>query len=225
MHSLAMHGENRTAKGLVSPKISGSTSPTTIIRSQHLTAAHHPHHPHLMMPHATHPLHAHHASLHHQHPSPYSLGTSLSLTPTGSATSSPTSSLQNNTASKYDLTPSHHQLGQAAQQNAVVTSPSSGNSGQSSHHPASHHSQQANHHEYSHFGSPNVKSETPAVTSNYDYMSQCYFAGGSVPVSSAASGFAVSSAGAIPSSHGTADLTGYHHQHNVIQAAKLMASS
>lgn len=51
----------------------------------------------------------------------------------------------------------------------------------------------------------------PASMGNYDYMSNCiqngYFGG---------------------NFHGTtphADLSGYHHQHNVIQAAKLMATS
>lgn len=253
IHSLAMHTENRSSKGLMSPKVSGNTSPSALIRSQHLSASHHPHHPHLVMPHVAHPLHAaHHAAIHHQHPNPYSLSTSLSLTPTTteSATSSPTSSSHalnnnNNNPSKYDLTSNHHQLAQQQHQqqqqqsSGGVTSPSAGgNNPQSSHH--SHHSQahqqsaHHNHHEYSHFGSAaaaaaaasmaNVKSETPAGTPNYDYMSQCYFGGSSVPVS-APSGFGGSGVGAIPSPHPSGDLSGYHHQHNVIQAAKLMASS
>lgn len=253
MHSLAMHADNRTSsKGLVSPKVSGNTSPNALIRSQHLpnpTHHHHPMHPHLVMP---------HAALHHQHPnpySPYSLGTSLSLTPTTteSATSSPTSSSHaqhnnnNNNPAKYDLTSNHHQqLAAQAARHSVTSPAASGNGVQSNHHSSSHHQQnqhhqnnpQHNHHEYSHFGSAaaaaaaasmaNVKSETPTSSApNYDYMSsQCYFGGSSVPVSSAASGFAGSSAGVIPSPHATGgDLAGYHHQHNVIQAAKLMASS
>lgn len=57
----------------------------------------------------------------------------------------------------------------------------------------------------------NVKSESNS--SNYDYMNNCiqsgYF-GSSFPPTSV---------------HTASDLAGYHHQHNVIQAAKLMASS
>lgn len=242
MHSLAMHADPRTSKGLISPKIiSGRNSPGA------MAAHHHSHHPHLVMPHAAHPLHAHHV-LHHQHPNPYSsLNTSLSLPPTTeSSTSSPTStshahnsssssSLANNI--KYDLTSNHHQGGN-------VNSPVGGanpHSGSSSHHSHSQQQQQQPpqshqhlHHDYSQFGStasvlPNVKSETQTPsTSNYDYMSQCYFGGGSVPaVSSAApsAGFSNSiSSSAVASPHAT-DLVGYHHQHNVIQAAKLMASS
>ncbi|XP_037039379.1 GATA-binding factor A [Bradysia coprophila] len=56
-----------------------------------------------------------------------------------------------------------------------------------------------------------VKSET---NSNYDYMNNCiqsgYFGSSFTPTSSV---------------HSPSDLAGYHHQHNVIQAAKLMASS
>lgn len=243
IHSLAMHIDNRTSKGLVSPKHPGNTSPSAMIRSQHIAASHHPHHPHLVMPHAAHahPLHAHHAALHHQHPNPYSLSTALSLTPTTteSATSSPTSSSHahnnnHNNPSKYDLTSNHHQqMSQGSQQSSGVTSPPSG---ASSTQPNPHHSQahpqttQHSHHEYGHFGSAAggapgsmaniVKSETPTSTPSYDYMSQCYFGGGSLPVSSVASNFPNTASG-----HPTGDLAGYHHQHNVIQAAKLMASS
>lgn len=59
----------------------------------------------------------------------------------------------------------------------------------------------------------NVKSEA-----NYDYMSGClqsgYFGGSFSSLGAPASG-----------THAATDLAGYHHQHNVIQAAKLMASS
>jgi hypothetical protein len=58
---------------------------------------------------------------------------------------------------------------------------------------------------------PGLTNPTSMISGNYDYMSNCiqngYFSG---------------------SFHGTAphtDLSGYHHQHNVIQAAKLMATS
>lgn len=257
MHSLAMHADNRTSsKSLVSPKISGNTSPSALIRSQHLTTSHHhhPHHPHLVMPHAAHPLHAaaHHAALHHQHPNPYSLSSSLSLTPTTteSTTSSPTSSSHaqsSSNPSKYDLTSGHQQHGQLSGAGGQQSStPSSGGGNNLSHHASSHQQQQQQqqhqqsahqqHHEYfGHFGSAAaaaaaasiVKSETPGgATPNYDYMGQCYFGGGSVPASSSAGpAFGGNSTGAIASAHVSGDLAGYHHQHNVIQAAKLMASS
>lgn len=61
-----------------------------------------------------------------------------------------------------------------------------------------------------------VKTETPPM--NYDYMNNCL-----------QSGYFGGSFGAhLPSpqaTHGSTELAGYHHQHNVIQAAKLMASS
>lgn len=57
-----------------------------------------------------------------------------------------------------------------------------------------------------------VKSETNS--SNYDYCIQSGYFGSSF-----------SSLGASASAHVSPDLAGYHHQHNVIQAAKLMASS
>lgn len=230
MHSLAMHADSRPAKGLGSPKISGRTSPSAIPH-------HHPHHAHLVMPHAAHPLHAHHV-LHHQHSNPYSLSTSLSLTPTTeSTTSSPTSSshvhnsssLNNSAPNKYDLPSNHHQ-GTAQQGNNAPSAGHSTNSHSSSSHHSQNQPQQHHQHEYGQFGAAaggalaaNVKSETPGA-SNYDYMSQCYFGGGSVPVSSAAPP-AFSSSSAIPSTHGTTGELGYHHQHNVIQVAKLMASS
>lgn len=63
----------------------------------------------------------------------------------------------------------------------------------------------------------NVKSETNA--SNYDnYMNSC--------IQSGYIGGSFGSLGMpVPGAHVATDLAGYHHQHNVIQAAKLMASS
>lgn len=65
------------------------------------------------------------------------------------------------------------------------------------------------------FGQVKSESSTP---SSYDYMNNClqsgYFGG-------TFSALANHSAGG----HTPTDLAGYHHQHNVIQAAKLMASS
>lgn len=63
-----------------------------------------------------------------------------------------------------------------------------------------------------------VKSEANA--SSFDYMNNClqngYFNG---------SFGALSGTAPTTTSHSVADLAGYHHQHNVIQAAKLMATS
>lgn len=64
----------------------------------------------------------------------------------------------------------------------------------------------------------NVKSESNANT--YDYMNSClqngYFNG---------SFGALGGGGVAQAPHAVSDLAGYHHQHNVIQAAKLMATS
>lgn len=61
----------------------------------------------------------------------------------------------------------------------------------------------------------NVKSETNAT--NYDYMNSC--------IQSGYFGSSFGSLGTPTGAHVPTDLAGYHHQHNVIQAAKLMASS
>lgn len=67
-------------------------------------------------------------------------------------------------------------------------------------------------------GGYGVKSELNANSTNYDYVNNCYFG-----ASFGALGAASATAGGI---HGSAtELAGYHHQHNVIQAAKLMATS
>lgn len=101
---------------------------------------------------------------------------------------------------------------------------------------AAHHAASAAHHHHHHhspslthqvatsassggsLGGYSVKSETNST--NYDYVNNCYF-GSSF---GALSGSPATSAGM----HGTtaSDMAGvYHHQHNVIQAAKLMATS
>lgn len=61
-----------------------------------------------------------------------------------------------------------------------------------------------------------MKSEANAA--NYDYMNSC--------IQSGYFGGSFGSLGApVAGAHVATDLAGYHHQHNVIQAAKLMASS
>uniref|UniRef100_A0A0K8U9X4 GATA-binding factor A n=1 Tax=Bactrocera latifrons TaxID=174628 RepID=A0A0K8U9X4_BACLA len=117
-----------------------------------------------------------------------------------------------------------------------------------SHHAGTHHSAAAlgQHSGSSHISSADgntavggysVKSEANA--SNYDYVSNCYF-GGSFPPLSASSAASAAGGGmsmgmgmgvgmgvGMHGMHGsTGELASYHHhQHNVIQAAKLMATS
>lgn len=116
----------------------------------------------------------------------------------------------------------------------IYTNPTNTNSHHSNNYLHHHHHHQSNNLPQSFNG--NLKSEPPGsgnanvgsnavvgggnlpVFSNYDYMNNCiqngYF-GGSFGAT------ATTTAHHSPAS----ELTGYHHQHNVIQAAKLMASS
>lgn len=64
----------------------------------------------------------------------------------------------------------------------------------------------------------NVKSET---NPNYDYMNSCLQSG----YFNSSFGTIGGTAATTTASHSVADLASYHHQHNVIQAAKLMATS
>lgn len=100
---------------------------------------------------------------------------------------------------------------------------------------AAHHAASAAHHHHHHspslsqhvptsassggsLGGYSVKSESNAT--NYDYVNNCYF-GSSFGALSGSSGSSSGMHGATAS-----DMAGvYHHQHNVIQAAKLMATS
>ncbi|XP_026850000.1 GATA-binding factor A isoform X2 [Drosophila persimilis] len=60
--------------------------------------------------------------------------------------------------------------------------------------------------------------KTEATATNYDYVNNCYFGGSFGALGGAASTAAMAGGAA-------SELAGYHHQHNVIQAAKLMATS
>ncbi|KAM7364397.1 pannier isoform 2-T2 [Cochliomyia hominivorax] len=101
---------------------------------------------------------------------------------------------------------------------------------------AAHHAASAAHHHHHHhspslsqhvptsassggsLGGYSVKSETNAT--NYDYVNNCYF-GSSFGALGGSTGSTTGMHGATAS-----DMAGvYHHQHNVIQAAKLMATS
>ncbi|KAG5680914.1 hypothetical protein PVAND_010392 [Polypedilum vanderplanki] len=169
------------------------------------------------------PIHTHHHHPHH-HQSSYSL----------------TSPMQNvNTPSKFDLQPSSNTVAASSTATAISSSASSHNNTNNNHSStvSSHlytspliSSTQSNlHSSYLHnnsltsssYGAIKSESNIPGITNpasmisgNYDYMSNCiqngYFGG----------------TFGLP--NGTAhhtDLSGYHHQHNVIQAAKLMATS
>ncbi|XP_064554752.1 GATA-binding factor A isoform X1 [Drosophila montana] len=80
-----------------------------------------------------------------------------------------------------------------------------------------HHAAAAHHHIHAAAAAAAYGVKTEATATNYDYVNNCYFG-----ASFGALGGAASSAMA---GGATGDLAGYHHQHNVIQAAKLMATS
>lgn len=117
------------------------------------------------------------------------------------------------TPSKYDMA-----LGSSPSSTSSSIHPHSANGGSYGHphHAAitsSHHPPQSG------FGGGgggnNVKSENNMA--NYDYMNSC--------LQSGYFGSSFSSLGTPPGVHVASDIAGYHHQHNVIQAAKLMATS
>ncbi|XP_036317452.1 GATA-binding factor A-like isoform X1 [Rhagoletis pomonella] len=120
------------------------------------------------------------------------------------------------------------------------------------HHAASQHSAAAlgQHSGSSHIGSGSGDSTTGGVggysvkseanASNYDYVSNCYFSGSFAPLSASSAaaaagsgmgmgmgmGVSVGMGVGMHGMHGSAsEMASYHHQHNVIQAAKLMATS
>jgi hypothetical protein len=141
---------------------------------------------------------------HHHHQASYPL-------------TSPLSSMHSNSPVKYDLqssastaTPSSH-----SHSSALYTSPLISSS-QSNLHSSYLHNNSLTSSSYGGIKSesniPGITNPTSMLTSgNYEYMSNCiqngYFGG------------------SFHSSAPHADLSGYHHQHNVIQAAKLMATS
>jgi hypothetical protein len=172
------------------------------------------------------PIHSHHHHHPHHHQSSYSL----------------TSPMQNvNTPPKFDLQPSSIAVSAASSAAAISSTASAHNNNNNSNHSSSvssshlytspliSSSQSNLHSSYLHnnsltsssYGAIKSESNIPGITNpasmisgNYDYMSNCiqngYFGG----------------TFGLP--NGTAhhsDLSGYHHQHNVIQAAKLMATS
>jgi hypothetical protein len=167
------------------------------------------------------PIHSHHHHPHHQ--SSYAL----------------TSPMQNvNTPPKFDLQPSSNAVSASSTAAAISSTVSTHNNSNNNHSstvsshlytsPLIASSQSNLHSSYLHnnsltsssYGAIKSESNIPGITNpasmisgNYDYMSNCiqnsYFGGTFLPNSSA---------------HHS-DLSGYHHQHNVIQAAKLMATS
>lgn len=193
---LLMHG---------SPKLHHNTPPKSHISPIH----NHPHH------------HSHHHPHHHQAyplPSPIS-----NMHPSANINSSTKYDLQSSVSSAATLaaTPSsvhnhHSSMPSSTAASHMYTSPLI-TSSQSNLHSSYLHNNSS-------YGTIKSESNIPGITNgsssgviggNYDYMSSCiqngYF-GGSFGIAN----------GNGPH---TTDLTGYHHQHNVIQAAKLMASS
>lgn len=165
--------------------------------------------------------------LHHSYP-PLSTAAAISLQQ-HNVHGTPTSS-----ASKYDGNATHHQQHLSGLQHSNSPSTSSSNGSVYLNHHHHHHHQ---HHNSNTGGSGGggggsggnnggsgnsygVKAESPVVPPNYDYMNNCiqsgYFGGTFGPLAAASHAAAA---------HSSAELGGYHHQHNVIQAAKLMASS
>lgn len=172
------------------------------------------------------PIHSHH---HHHHANLHQSSYSL------------TSPMQTvNTPPKFDLQPSSNAVSASSTAAAISSTASSHNNNNNNNHsstvsshlytsPLISSSQSNLHSSYLHnnsltsssYGAIKSESNIPGITNpasmisgNYDYMSNCiqngYFGG----------------TFGLP--NGTAhhsDLSGYHHQHNVIQAAKLMATS
>ncbi|XP_063708961.1 GATA-binding factor A [Culicoides brevitarsis] len=138
----------------------------------------------------------------------YNLPTSLSQHSTAS---------QHSTPNKYDLSSSSvtPSTPHSIHTPTSTISSSSGTSSSAGHHNTSNNSSYL--HNNNSFGT--VKSESPVMPApNYDYMNNCLQSG----YFGSTFGHAL---GATPHHHPAAELAGYHHQHNVIQAAKLMASS
>lgn len=144
--------------------------------------------------------------LHHGYNLPTSLSSSVA-----SHLSHSTASSQHSTPNKYDL--SSHSTQIHASSSATATHHTSTISS------SQHNNIPSNNSSYLHnnnaFGT--VKSESPVMPPNYDYMNNCIQSG----YFGSTFGHTL---GATPH-HPAAELAGYHHQHNVIQAAKLMASS
>lgn len=146
------------------------------------------------------PIHSHHN--HHSSQSSYPLTSPLSSMHSSNV----------NSPSKYDLqspSSSASSLNHSATVSShLYTSPLISSTQSNLHNSYLHNNNLA-----TSYGAIKSESSIPGITNpigaNYDYMSNCiqngYFAG---------------SFGSAPP-----DLSGYHHQHNVIQASKLMASS
>uniref|UniRef100_A0A336MKD7 CSON002982 protein n=1 Tax=Culicoides sonorensis TaxID=179676 RepID=A0A336MKD7_CULSO len=144
--------------------------------------------------------------LHHGYNLPTSLSSSVA---SHFSHSTPTS--QHSTPNKYDLSSLSSQIhsssGSATHHTPTITS---------SHHNNSSSNNSSYMHNNNTFGT--VKSESPVMPPNYDYMNN-------LNIQSGYFGSTFGHTLGATAHHPAADLAGYHHQHNVIQAAKLMASS
>lgn len=153
---------------------------------------------------------------HHHHPSqaPYPLTSPLSSIHSSSVHSPVKYDLQSSASSASLVAPSSSHSHSSAVSSHLYTSPLISSSQNNLHSSYLHNNSLTT----STYGGIKSESNIPGITNpasmisgNYDYMSNCiqngYFGG---------------------SFHGSgphSDLSGYHHQHNVIQAAKLMATS
>lgn len=168
------------------------------------------------------PHHNHHSHFHHNHPhhhQPYPLSSPLSnMQPSKYEQSTPVSS----SASSVITSASQNQNNNNNNNNHHHPSTVSSSVTSHSHLYTSPLMSQSNSHSYLHNNSlssaySNVKSESsiPGITQagNYDYMNN--------PIQN---GYFTGSFG-LSNSNGSQMDIGFHHQHNVIQAAKLMASS
>lgn len=195
----------------IKPSLSQPSTPQSIIHHQADRNAN----TKIMPPQTAHKMHI---------PSPRShLQSYASLCTTGHSTSlTYTPSL--NAPSKYDLSSStssanhtNHNTSHHHIHHTNSSTPTGAGAGYHHHHH--HHSNSLPTHQ-SNYGNGGIKSE--GVASNYDYMNNCLQSGyfGS-------SFGSLGATAAVASAHVAAasELAGYHHQHNVIQAAKLMASS
>ncbi|XP_037946297.1 GATA-binding factor A isoform X2 [Teleopsis dalmanni] len=182
----------------------------------------------------------------HLHSSPTSSGSTASTVATAAASLnsnlySTSLNAQNNstafgthTPSKYEhLLSSTNGSNSAALSNSLAASTPSPNYHHSAaaaaahlhhhhhHHAAAavahHHSSALGQHSTASSGNSGYGVKTEANSTNYDYVNNCYFGTSFGALSGSSNSAGIHSA--------ASELAGYHHQHNVIQAAKLMATS
>lgn len=203
MHHHHIHHEDlksgTTSDRNGNPKLLLSGSPKLLhgTPKSHISPITHHHHHHPSQ--ASYPLNSPLSSMHSSTVnSPGKYDSSASLSATSSSSHAHSSAVSSHLYTSPLLSSSQSNLHSSYLHNNSLTSSSYGGIKSESNIP-------------SHSNIAGITNPTSMISGNYDYMSNCiqngYFGG---------------------SFHGTtphADLSGYHHQHNVIQAAKLMATS